>query len=266
MTQRVLVVGGTGTVGRGVVDTLLTAGANVRILTRGHRARSVDAEHVIGDVRTGAGLDAAVAGVDTIVLCTDPAEHVVSAAKRAGGAHLVYISIVGVDRVPLRYYRGKLAAEELIGSSGLPWTVQRTTQFHDLIAVLFRLLAKPPVMALPAGWSLQPVDAREAGARLGQLALGEPAGRAADFGGPQVRTMADLARSYLAMVGKRRLMVPVRLPGAVFRAYRAGGHLAPSHAAGTVTFEQYLAAQLAAGSRPYGDALDAYLRGRLRRR
>jgi uncharacterized protein YbjT (DUF2867 family) len=262
VTTRTLVTGGTGTVGRIVVNRLLTEGADVRVLSRGRRRRHTDVEHVTGDVRTGAGLDAAVTGVDTIVHCVDPAQHLVAAAKRAGSPHLVYISIVGVDRVPFAYYRRKLADERALAASGLPWTVLRATQFHDLLAVMLRMLSKPPVMALPAGWSFQPVDVREVGSRLAELALTEPSGRAPDFAGPQVRAIDDLARSYLSMVGKRRPIVPIWLPGKVFRAYRAGGHLAPEHAGGTITFEEYLAEQLAAGHVPYRDAIDDYLRRR----
>jgi uncharacterized protein YbjT (DUF2867 family) len=260
VTERVLVIGGTGTVGRIVVEELLAAGPTVRILSRGRRHHRTDVEHVVGDVRTGDGLDAAVASADTIVACVDPIDRLVAAAQRADSRHLVYTSIVGIDRVPFGYYRRKLADERLIAASGVPWTVLRATQFHDLIAVLLRFLATPPVMVLPAGWSFQPVDARDVGDRLAGLALGEPIGRAPDFGGPQVRTVTDLARSYLRMVGKRRPLLPVRLPGKVFRAYRSGGHLAPEHAAGTITFEDYLAEQLAAGRVPYGDAIRDYLR------
>jgi uncharacterized protein YbjT (DUF2867 family) len=261
MTNRVLVAGGTGTLGQIVVDQLLVSGADVRILSRGRRRhRRGDVEHVLGDLRTGAGLDAAVSGVDTIVQCAEHVHRLVAAAKQADSPHLLYTSIVGVDRVPFGLYRRKLADEQLIATSGLPWTVQRATQFHDLIAVLLRLSAKSPVLALPAGWSFQPVDVREVGARLARLALGEPAGRAPDFGGPQVRKISDLARSYLAIVGKRRPILPVWLPGRVFRAYRSGGHLAPEHADGTITFEQYLAEQLATGAVPYSDAIHDYLR------
>lgn len=243
MTTRILVAGGTGTVGRHVVDHLLSAGADVRVLSRGRRGGRRDVEHVTGNVRRGDGLDAAVAGVDTIVACVDPAKHLVAAAARAGTPHFVYISIVGVDRIPFFYYRHKLADERLIAASGLPWTVLRATQFHDLIAVILRLLSTPPVMAVPAGASFQPVDVREVGQQLAGLALDEPAGRVPDFAGPQVRTVDDLARSYLSMVGKRRAIVPVRLPGKLFRAIRAGENVAPQHAAGSITFEEYLAEQ-----------------------
>ena len=91
MANPVLVAGGTGTVGRIVVDNLVTAGKNVRVLSRGRRRHQrADVEHVVGDVRTGDGLDAAVDGVDTIVHCVFPAQHLVAAAKRAGSPHLPY--------------------------------------------------------------------------------------------------------------------------------------------------------------------------------
>ncbi|BCO41513.1 nucleotide-diphosphate-sugar epimerase [Mycobacterium paraintracellulare] len=216
----------------------------------------------MGDVQTGAGLDAALDGVDTIVHCVYPTENLVAAAKRAGSPHLLYVSIVGIDRVPFAFYRRMLANERTIAESGVPWTVLRATQFHDLIAFVLRVLAKPPVMALPSGLKFQPVDVRDVGERLAGLALGEPIGRAPDFGGPQARTLDDLARSYLAIAGRRRPMVPIRLPGKVFGGIRGGGLLTPEHAAGTITFEQYLEEQQAAGRLPYRDAIRAYLRRR----
>lgn len=265
MANRVLVTGGTGTVGRVVVDNLITAGKNVRVLSRGRRRHHrTDVQHVVGDLRTGDGLDAAVDGVDTIVHCVRSAQHLVAAAKRAGSPHLLYVSIVGVDRVPFAFYRKIFAVEQVIAGSGLPWTVLRATQFHDLIALMLRMLAKPPVMAVPSA-SFQPVDVREVGEQLARLALGEPVGRAPDFGGPQVRAFSDLAHRYLAIVGKRRPIVPIRVPGKVFGAYRSGWHLAPEHAAGTITFEQYLNEQFSEGLLPYGDAIDDYLRRRRRK-
>lgn len=265
MANQVLVTGGTGTVGRIVVDHLAAEGKDVRVLSRGRRPQqSSTIRHVVGDVRTGDGLDAALDGVDTIVHCIYPTEHLVTAAKRAGSPHLVYVSIVGIDRVPFALYRLMLANERTIAESGLPWTVLRATQFHDLIAFLLRMLAKPPVMALPSGLRFQPVDVRDVGARLAQLALGEPIGRAPDFGGPQAHGLDDLARSYLAIVGKRRPIVPIRLPGKVFGGIRTGGLLAPEHAAGTITFEQYLGEQVAAGHLPYRGIIRTYLPHRRR--
>jgi len=257
---RILVTGGTGTVGRVVTQRLLESGAQVRVLSRGLRPKDPigQAEHVVGDVKTGDGLAEAITDVDTVVHCVDPAHHVVDAALAAGRPHLVYISIVGVDRIPLGYYRRKLADEQLISTSGLPWTVLRATQFHDLVALLLRILATPPIMIVPAGWSFQPVDVRDVGARLAALALAEPAGRVPDIAGPEVLPIADLAQCYLAAVGKHRPVVAVPLAGRIARGYRAGGNLAPDRAVGTIPFERYLHEH--AASLPYSDAIRSYLR------
>jgi hypothetical protein len=89
----------------------------------------------------------------------------------------VYVSIVGVDRVPLRYYRAKLQVERLIEHSGLEWTILRTTQFHDLVLRLCKALARSPVMIVPAATSVQPIDAREVAGPLVKLATTAGAGR-----------------------------------------------------------------------------------------
>jgi uncharacterized protein YbjT (DUF2867 family) len=173
--------------------------------------------------------------------------RLLDAARRAGSPHLVYISIVGVDRVPFRYYRAKLEAERLVEGSRLPWTIQRTTQFHDLILRLLETLARAPVLLLPRGLRFQPVETREAAERLVALALGRPAGRAADLGGPQVLTIEELASSYLRAAGRHRPVVRVHVPGATARGFRAGGHLCPEHPDGTRTWAEFLAARYQEG-------------------
>ncbi|WP_018684735.1 SDR family oxidoreductase [Actinokineospora enzanensis] len=231
----ILVTGGTGTLGRDVVRALPEA----RVLSR-------SSGETRGDLLTGAGLADALAGVTVVVHCATTlgrkdvaaTENLVAAARRAGSPHLVYISIVGVDRVPLPYYRAKLAVERLIEASGLPYTILRATQFHQLIAKLFDMQR---LLLLYPSFSFQPVDTETVARRLAELAAGPAQGRVPDLGGPTVRTARDLAGQYLAATGKRAVRVPVRLPGKTFAAYRRGDHLAPDHADGKVEFAAYLA-------------------------
>ena len=157
--------------------------------------------------------------------------------------------------MPLFYYRAKLKIERLIENSGLPWTILRSTQFHDLIVRGCAALARLPVMMVPAGTSFQPIDVGEVADRLVELAVGPPAGRVPDMGGPQVRSTGDLARAYLRATGRHCHVLPVRLPGAVFGGYRRGGHLAPDHAVGRVTFEEFLAERVISEPRPGGSDL-----------
>lgn len=247
----VLVTGGTGVLGREVVRRLTERGADVRILSRKPGA---EPGHVQGDLETGDGLAAAVSGVDAIVGCATSADmrrpyrdviqtsNLLAAARESGTRpHIVYISIVGVDRMRFPYYRVKRACERLVESSGLPWTIQRATQFHDLILMLSMTLSKLPVALVPRGIRSQPVDAGEVADRLAEFALGEPAGHATDIGGPRAELLEDMARTYLAATGRRKRVVGVPLFGKAAGEFRAGMHLlGPGGIIGRRTFDEYL--------------------------
>jgi uncharacterized protein YbjT (DUF2867 family) len=262
MAPPILVTGGTGTLGRHVVPRLRDAGRDVRLLSRGGPEGEQGVELVTGDLATGEGIDAAVEGTEVIVHLAgsrtgdeDKARHLVRAASRAGARHLVFISVVGADRVPVTsgldramfgYFASKLAAERAVAGSGVPWTTLRATQFHDAILLTVRQLARLPVVPVPAGWRFQPVDPGEVADRLVELALGAPAGLVADLAGPRVYDMADLVRGYLRTQGRRRPILRLPLPGRANRAFRAGANLAPDRAVGRRTWEDFLAARTSA--------------------
>jgi uncharacterized protein YbjT (DUF2867 family) len=258
MTSPILVTGGTGTLGRLVVRRLRGAGCDVRVLSRRSRAAKDGIQFMTGDLATGEGIEPAVDGVAAIVHCAgsnkgdaDLTRNLVRAASsQTRPPHLVYISVVGADRIPMvsrvdralfGYFESKRETERVVADSGLPWTTLRATQFHDLILTVARQLAKLPVVPVPAGFRFQPVDADEVAARLVDLTLGEPAGRVPDMGGPRVYGVADLLRGYLRATQRRRLIVPVWLPGKAARVFRAGGNLAPEQAVGHRTWEEFLA-------------------------
>src|SRR5215211_2618894 len=261
MTSPILVTGGTGTLGRRVVRRLRDAGCDVRVLSRRSRAAKDGIRFRTGDLATGEGIEPAVDGVAAIVHCAgsnkgdaDLTRNLVRAASsQTRLPHLVYISVVGADRIPVvsrvdramfGYFESKRETERVVADSGLPWTTLRATQFHDLILMVAQLLAKLPVIPVPAGFRVQPVEADEVAARLVELTLGEPSGLVPDMGGPRVYGAADLLRGYLRATRRRRLIVPVWLPGKAARVLRAGANLAPEQAVGHRTWEEFLAEKL----------------------
>ncbi|MCK1798728.1 NAD(P)H-binding protein [Streptomyces sp. XM4193] len=253
----VLVTGGTGTLGRQVVHALRACGTPVRVMSR--RPRETGAvedragppvQWAVADLVEGTGIADAVRGVTAIVHCATTlgradvraTQRLVRTAHTSGGRpHFVYISIVGVDRVPMFYYRAKLAAERVVQDCGLPWTILRTTQFHDLVADVFAAQHRlPVVLTLGGDARLQPIDSGEVAERLAALALVEPSGRAAEMGGPLVHDLRELASMSLRARGSSRPVLPLRLPGAAVRAVRSGGLLTEDRAVGAVDHETYL--------------------------
>ena len=261
----VLVTGGTGVLGAAVVRRLLAEGRPVRVLSRRPRRPGTGpekAQWAVGDLVTGAGLVAALEGTAAVVHCaSDPrhwkndlpaARRLIDAARAAGSPHLVDVSIVGIDRVPYGYYRAKLAVEREIEASGLPWTVLRATQFHDLLLAVAQQLVRLPVVPVPAGLLFQPVDVAQVAERLAALALGEPVGRADDLGGPEILTAQDVVRALVRARGLRRAVVPVPVPGRLVRSVREGGLLAPARQPGP-GFAEFLASA-SLEDRSYGAA------------
>ena len=245
--SEILVTGGTGSLGRLVVARLRDGGRDVRALSRRDHPGTIP-----GDLLTGEGLEEAVEGARTIVHCAssttktrrvdvEGTERLLRAASRAGVQHVVFISIVGIDRNPyFTYHRSKLEAERIVERSPVPWTILRATQFHEFVLRLIRFLDRLPVMLVPKGFLLQPIDAREVANRLVELTLSPPAGRVPDIAGPEIGTFADFARAYFEAYGRGQGIPEVPVPGKMGKAFRQGAHLAPEGKYGRATWEEFL--------------------------
>ncbi len=250
--QQILVTGGAGRLGRLVVKQLNQAGYRVRGMSRraSPGASWPGAEWKQADLTTGAGLAEAVQGMDVVVHLAgkgnwqvdfEGTRRLVDAARQAGVSHLVFISVVGIDKVPWTGGKAKLASEDLIEHSGIPWSILRATQFHYGIDFLFHVLTRLPLVALvPTDLLLQPVAEEEVAQRLCEIVQAGPSGRLPDIGGPQVYTSGELAWIWLTQRGVHRAILPLWLPGKMVSRLRQGGNTCPQQATGTVTWEAWL--------------------------
>lgn len=240
--MKIAVAGGTGVVGRHVVDVARERGHHVVVLSRSEGV----------DLTTGAGLTERLDDVDAVIDTTNQVSQkradseaffggvtrtLLSAEAAAGVHHHVVLSIVGIDDVDSGYYAGKRLQERIVAEGPVPWSVLRATQFHEFAEQALGFARVGPFSLVPRMLS-QPVAAREVGQALVDLAEGDPVGRAPELAGPERLQMVDLARK----VAHGRRVVPVRVPGAAGRAMRTGA-LVPTGDGprGRVTFDAWLA-------------------------
>lgn len=228
--MKVAIAGGTGVVGSYAADAAEAAGHDVVVLSRKTGV----------DVQSGDGLAAALDGVDVVVdalnavsikgsvskaFFVTTSRNLQEAGSRAGVAHIVTLSIVGIDRVPgYGYYAAKLAQEEAVSRGPLPVTILRATQFHEFPAQIMRMSRRGPFALVPHMKS-QPVAARTVGEHLAQLASSRPGG-VHELAGPEVHDIADLAKRIAAARGLSYKVVGVNLPGKPSKQMRSGALLA----------------------------------------
>lgn len=201
------IIGSTGLIGSQLVQNLAAAGHSIVEVSQSTRA----------DVLTGEGLDEALAGADVVIDVVNSATpedssegffkqtsaNLSTAAARAGVGHYVVLSIVGADRLaPVAgYMRGKVAQEAAAAASGVPWTVVRSTQFHELTEGITESLIVDDIVRVPAA-SIQTIASAELASLLADIALGTPRNEIHEIGGPQRVSFADMTRTVLDHQGR----------------------------------------------------------------
>lgn len=252
---RVLLTGGTGTLGRELVPRLGAAGYTVRVMSRraGESNAAGDVEWAQADLLSGAGLEQAVAGVDIVLhaasspfkdtraIDVEGTGNLIEKAKAAGVGNLYYVSIVGIEKVKYPYYEYKLEAEKVIEASGAPYTILRATQFHPLLdTFLGTLYKRGPFLIVPGAMQFQLIDPGEvAGHIVSTLAKG-PSGRLPDIGGPQVQRVSEIAKDWLKATGKRLIKIPVPAAGPL-QGFAKGYNCCPENKMGNITWRDWLA-------------------------
>ncbi|MEU3852939.1 NAD(P)H-binding protein [Streptomyces sp. NPDC029554] len=209
--MKIVVVGGTGLIGSQVV---------ARLRDRGGARAAAPSTGV--DTLTGEGLEEALRGADVVVdvsnspsFDTEPAldfftrsaRNLFAAEREAGVRHHVALSIVGVDQVPgYGYYEAKVAQENAVRASGVPYSIVRATQFFEFIAPVMNMSTEGTEVRLPST-RLRPIASADVAAAVAEAAQGEPSNAVRDIAGPEVYGLDRLGEITLAVKPDGRTVV-----------------------------------------------------------
>jgi uncharacterized protein YbjT (DUF2867 family) len=201
--MKIVVIGGTGLIGRQVVKLLQD---------KGHEAVAASPNTGVNTI-TGEGLAEALTGARVVVdvanspsfadqavldFFTTAGHNLARAETEAGVGHHVALSIVGTDRAPdAGYLRAKVAQEEIVKASGIPYTIVRSTQFFEFLRPVADGSTDGDTVRVPAA-KLQPIAAKDVALFVAEAALAEPVNGTYDIAGPEAIAMDELIRTVLA--------------------------------------------------------------------
>jgi uncharacterized protein YbjT (DUF2867 family) len=256
----VLVTGGTGHLGRDLVDILVREGHQVRVFTRARKPRA-DVEWAIGDLSTGEGLPTALRGVHTVINAAthspvaqrggfrpvdffkSPSDvdakgtrRLLDLCQQASVQHFLHVSIVGLDDATLPYARIKLAGERMVRESALSWSVVRAMPFYYLLENMLAGFAWLPVWPVPKT-VFNPVDTSDVADYLVRCAFDGVRGERAEIGGPEDLSLVEFARQYQQARGMRRTIMPIQLSE---KAARGMGFVVSTGVRGTLSWRDWL--------------------------
>ncbi len=210
--MKIVVIGGTGLIGSKTV-TILRQG--------GHDVVAASPKTGVNTI-TGEGLKEAMAGAQVVIdLANSPSfedkavleffetsgRNLFVAEAAAGVRHHVALSIVGTDRTPDNgYFRAKVAQEKLIQTSGIPYTIIRTTQFLEFLGGIADSSADGNMVRLPPGL-LQPIAADDVAAIVADVGLSVPRNGIVEIAGPERAPFNVIVARYLKAVGDPREVV-----------------------------------------------------------
>jgi uncharacterized protein YbjT (DUF2867 family) len=210
--MKIVVIGGSGLIGKKVVNNLRQ---------HGHEIVAASPSSGVNTV-TGEGLAQALAGAQVVVdVANAPSwednavlvffetsgRNLLSAEAAAGVGHHVALSVVGTDRLLASgYFRAKMAQEKLIKASPIPYTIVRATQFFEFVSGIAQSATEGQTVRLPPAL-MQPIAADDVAAAVAEAALAEPLNGTFELAGPEPIRQDDLVRQFLAATGDARTVI-----------------------------------------------------------
>lgn len=267
--MKILLTGGTGHLGRALIPRLQRRGHQLRVLAR-RPGTTPGVEWIAGDLASGGAIAQAVSGADVVIhaatsspiaqrgrfraidffrspsdVDVDGTRLLVEQAEKSGASHFVHVSIVGLEHTRrLPYSRVKLAAEDIVTRSSIPWSITRATGFYWLLHRLCSNMAAGGILAVPANVRMQPVDSDDFAGWIAECATDGRRGRRDDFAGPQVLRFRDVLQQYLDASGTQRRIWNIPVPAGIRAALERGQIASATARRGVTTWEAWLDAQL----------------------
>jgi uncharacterized protein YbjT (DUF2867 family) len=251
--KNVLVTGGTGLLGKEVVDQLISLNYGVTVLSSKKKPLVPDGVQLIkGDLASNKGLQEATRDADIIIHCaSNPkdtlsvdikgTQNLLAAIDKDKTLHFIFISIINVDRSNYTYYQTKVKVEEMIKESGIPFSILRATQFHNYVLTILKSFDKKNgALVVPDEMHFQSIEVKEAATLLVNLAQKGPAGLLRGVGGPELLRFEDMVKTYLRVFGRNDELKAKSLPGEEYDRYRSENNIWPSNTYGNITWEAFL--------------------------
>lgn len=248
-TPRILVTGSTGVLGRAVCEVL---DSNSAAYTGSSRQKEkLKKNSKLLDMSTGEGLPEILDGVRTILhLASDKTKPdndvkgmrlILSKIKELKTQpHFVYISIVGTDLLDLPYFREKLAAELLLKSSGIPFTILRATQFYEYLDQVFNSMLKYGIGLLPKKAPIQPIDVRVVSERLFEIIKHDPTNTIEEIGGKTTFKLERAIDRWLAAQNRGAVILDIPAWGKALKNLRDGALVSPQPTCKGISWEDWL--------------------------
>ncbi|MET0313394.1 MAG: SDR family oxidoreductase [Hansschlegelia sp.] len=210
--MKIVVIGGSGLIGSKVVAHLKTAGHDVLPASPNSGVNAVTGEN-LAEALTGAEVVVDVANSPSFAdepvmeFFTKAGWNLAAAEKAAGVRHHVALSVVGTERLlDSGYFRAKLAQEEIIKTSPIPYTIVRATQFFEFVGAIAQSGAVDGEVRLPSS-EFQPIASDDVATAVAEAALAGPINGTIEIAGPERVAMDRLVASYLAATGDPRSVV-----------------------------------------------------------
>lgn len=253
--SEILITGGTGTLGMEIVRQLLTKKCQVTILsTKNNPELPIGVRTLKADLTDKNSLDNVFKDYQIIIHCaSNPLDsenvdikgtmNLLQSINHKVSPHIVYISIVGIDKSSHTYYHNKYEVEKMIEKSRFPWTIIRITQFHDF--VLHRIINSldndvDSTFKVPKKMTFQSIATKDAAEIISDVVANDPKYSIITLGGPEVLDIKEMVKAYLDAASRSDKIEESVTDNSFYKIFTTGINLCPEKSVGNIKWKDYI--------------------------